>query len=60
MARIFISHSSKDNFEAIAFRDWLVSEGWARDDIFLDLHGIGAGERSKVAPTENHGGERHD
>jgi hypothetical protein len=49
MARIFISHSSKDNFEAIAFRDWLVSEGWARDDIFLDLHGIGAGERWKEA-----------
>jgi len=49
MARIFISHSSLDNFEAIAFRDWLVSEGWAADDVFLDLHGIGAGARWKQA-----------
>ncbi|MEO1610454.1 MAG: SUMF1/EgtB/PvdO family nonheme iron enzyme, partial [Pseudomonadota bacterium] len=49
MARIFISHSSLDNFEAIAFRDWLISEGWAADDVFLDLHGIGAGARWKEA-----------
>jgi hypothetical protein len=35
--RLFISHSSKDNFEAIAFRDWLEREGWAPEDIFLDL-----------------------
>jgi len=49
MARIFISHSSLDNFEAIAFRDWLVSEDWAADDVFLDLHGIGAGARWKEA-----------
>lgn len=47
MARIFISHSSRDNFEAVAFRDWLVSESWASDDVFLDLHGIGAGARWK-------------
>lgn len=46
MARIFISHSSADNAEAIALRDWLVAEGW--DDLFLDLdpeRGIVAGER---------------
>ncbi len=46
MSRIFLSHSSKDNFEAIALRDFLVAEGW--DDIFLDLdpeRGIAAGER---------------
>ncbi|MGD9726746.1 MAG: toll/interleukin-1 receptor domain-containing protein [Hyphomicrobiaceae bacterium] len=49
MARIFISHSSRDNFEALAFRDWLVAEGWAADDVFLDLHGIGAGARWKEA-----------
>ena len=49
MARIFISHSSHDNFEALAFRDWLYSEGWASDDVFLDLEGIGAGERWKEA-----------
>src|SRR5438552_9052299 len=46
MSRIFLSHSSKDNFEAIALRDWLASEGWS--DVFLDLdpdRGIAAGER---------------
>lgn len=46
MSRIFLSHSSKDNFEAQALRNWLASEGW--DDVFLDLDpnlGIAAGER---------------
>ncbi|HZV04624.1 MAG TPA: TIR domain-containing protein [Gemmataceae bacterium] len=46
MSRIFLSHSSQDNFAAIALADWLKSEGW--DDIFLDLdpeRGIAAGER---------------
>ncbi|HLW90578.1 MAG TPA: toll/interleukin-1 receptor domain-containing protein [Roseiarcus sp.] len=46
MSRIFLSHSSADNFEAVALRDWLASEGW--DDVFLDLdpdRGIAAGER---------------
>lgn len=49
MARLFISHSSRDNFEAQAFYDWLVSVGWAPADIFLDLHDIGAGARWKEA-----------
>jgi hypothetical protein len=46
MSRIFLSHSSKDNFEAIALRDWLASEGW--NDVFLDLDpdcGIAPSER---------------
>ena len=46
MARIFICHSSANNAEAIALRDWLAAEGW--DDVFLDLdppRGIAAGER---------------
>ncbi|WP_353646182.1 TIR domain-containing protein [Mesorhizobium sp. WSM2239] len=46
MARIFLSHSSADNFAAAALRDFLVAEGW--DDLFLDLdpqRGIVAGER---------------
>jgi TIR domain len=46
MSRIFLSHSSNDNFEAIALRDWLASEGWK--DVFLDLdpeRGIAAGQR---------------
>ena len=45
MPRLFISHSSKDNVEALAFRRWLVANGWAENDVFIDLHGIGAGER---------------
>lgn len=46
MARIFLSHSSADNFEAIAVRDYLAAEGW--DDIFLDIDtngGIAAAEK---------------
>jgi hypothetical protein len=46
MSSIFLSHSSRDNFEAVALRDWLAREGW--DDVFLDLdpdRGIAARER---------------
>jgi hypothetical protein len=46
VSRIFLSHSSSDNYEAIALRDWLASEGWK--DVFLDLdpeRGIAAGQR---------------
>jgi hypothetical protein len=46
MSKIFLSHSSRDNFEAVALRDWLAREGW--EDVFLDLdpdRGIAAGER---------------
>jgi hypothetical protein len=35
VSRIFISHSSANNAEAIALRDWMRSQGW--EDIFLDL-----------------------
>ena len=50
MARIFLSHSSGNNAEAIALRDWLISHGW--DDLFLDLdpgRGLKAGERWQAA-----------
>ena len=50
MSRIFISHSSANNAEAVALRDWLVSQGW--EDIFLDLdpeRGLKAGERWQAA-----------
>ena len=43
---IFISHSSVNNAEALALRDWMVARGW--DDLFLDIdpkRGIVAGER---------------
>ncbi len=46
MARIFLSHSSKDDLPAVAVHDWLSENGW--DDVFLDLdpvQGIPAGER---------------
>src|ERR1700733_4724549 len=47
--RIFISHSSKNDAQAIALKHWLVSIHWSRDeDIFLDLDpesGIAPGER---------------
>jgi tetratricopeptide (TPR) repeat protein len=35
MPVIFLSHSNKDDFEAVAIRDWLKENGW--DDVFLDL-----------------------
>ena len=46
MSRIFLSHSSDDDFEALALRDWLAAEGWS--EVFLDVdpnRGIAAGER---------------
>lgn len=49
MARLFISHASADNVIAIAFKQWLCANGWAHEDIFLDLDHIGAGERWKEA-----------
>ena len=54
MSRIFISHSSANNAEAVAVHDWLEREGW-KDEIFLDLdpnRGIAAGERWERALNE--------
>ncbi len=45
MPRLFISHSSVDNIAALAFQRWLITNGWDQEDVFIDLHGIGAGER---------------
>jgi len=53
VSRIFISHSSFNNAEAIALRDWLVAAGWS--DLFLDLdpnRGVAAGERWERALHE--------
>ena len=47
MSRIFVSHSSENNAEAVALCNWLGGEGW-KDEVFLDLdptHGIAAGEQ---------------
>ena len=46
MSRIFLSHSSANNAEAITVRDWLITQGW--NDVFLDLdpeRGLIAGQR---------------
>ena len=53
MARIFISHSSANNAEAVALGDWLTGGGW--HDLFLDVdpaRGIVAGERRERALNE--------
>jgi hypothetical protein len=46
MSKIFLSHSSRDSFEALALVSWLEEGGWS--EVFLDLdpeRGIAAGER---------------
>jgi len=46
MTQLFISHSRKNNAEALALSQWLTAERW--DDQFLDIHplrGLAAGER---------------
>ena len=50
MSNIFLSHSSADELEAVALRQWLLDNGW--DDVFLDLdpeRGLRAGERWQEA-----------
>ncbi|MDT5093301.1 MAG: hypothetical protein QOH60_2664, partial [Mycobacterium sp.] len=53
MSRIFLSHSSLDNREAIALREWLIGQDPPlAGEIFLDLHhvsGVQAGVRWKDA-----------
>jgi hypothetical protein len=54
MSRIFLSHSSRDDFAAVAVHDWLNENGW--DDVFLDLdpaEGIHPGERWERALHEH-------
>jgi TIR domain len=48
MSKLFLSHASSNNAEAVAIRDWLREEGWS--DVFLDIDpdpekGISPGER---------------
>jgi tetratricopeptide (TPR) repeat protein len=53
MSRVFLSHSSANNAEAVAIRDWLAAEGW--NEVFLDLdpeRGIAAGQRWERALYE--------
>ena len=46
VSRVFISHSSADDAEALAVRDWMIGSGW--NEIFLDLdpeRGLKGGQR---------------
>jgi hypothetical protein len=54
LSRLFISHSSKDNIAAIAFKQWLGANGWQDEDVFLDVEDIGGGERWKEALRKAH------
>ena len=50
LGKIFISHSSANNAQALAIYDWLSEQGW--DDVFLDLdprRGLVAGDRWQAA-----------
>jgi hypothetical protein len=53
MSRIFLSHSSRDNRQAIALRQWLIEQDpRLANEIFLDLDpdtGIRSGMRWKEA-----------
>src|ERR1700741_2002673 len=52
-SRLFLSHSSANNAEAVALRNWLATEGWS--DVFLDVDpesGIAAGQRWERALIE--------
>ena len=45
LSKIFISHSSRDSFEAIGLVDWLAGAGWSEALLDLDPErGIAAGE----------------
>lgn len=47
MVKIFLSHSSQNNREALAMKPWLASQGW-KDEVFLDFDpemGIKLGRR---------------
>lgn len=47
LSRLFISHSSKDEVAAKAFKQWLGAHGWPPEDVFLDVDNINAGARWK-------------
>ena len=52
MSRIFLSHSSSNNAQALALAAWLEQQGWS--DYFLDIdedRGIAPGERWMAALT---------
>ena len=52
MARIFISHSSKDNVPALAISQWLKTNGWGTPYLDIDpTQGLAPGEQWRKALT---------
>ena len=52
VSRIFLSHSSANNDQAVALYDWLQREGW-KDEVFLDLDPI-RGILREILMNEKH------
>lgn len=44
MPGVFLSHSSKNNQEALRLQSWLVESGWREDQIFLDVSDLKSGD----------------
>ena len=49
MSRIFISHATADNAKTRAILEWIVSQGWPREEIFVDFDDIDGGQRWREA-----------
>lgn len=49
MSRIFISHATADNAKTRAIIEWIVSQGWPREEIFVDFDDIDGGQRWREA-----------
>ncbi len=52
MSRIFISHATADNAKTRAIIEWIVSQSWPREEIFVDFDDIGGGQRWREALTK--------
>jgi WD40 repeat protein len=52
VSRIFISHATADNAKTRAIIAWIVSQGWPREEIFVDFDDIGGGQRWREALTK--------
>ncbi len=49
MSLIFISHATADSAKTRAIIEWIVSQGWPREEIFVDFDDIGGGQRWRDA-----------
>jgi hypothetical protein len=57
LPRLFISHSSKDNVEALAFRRWLAANGWAEIVRYADRQLVDLSQEptERIEPFEHEG-----